>query len=225
MSICGQFKSLSNNSTVRCVETPLERRIDLQICHVLSDSEWEDLANFCSKARRLIDTKIVSAEGNSIHGRIQYDADSGLKFEAELPSEELVAEFLMMFRFFYLNDEPSNFLRILSILSRHADEPEAREAIKATKARWKSALFDTALNLSLNQRPVTASILLDLWFNAHYFHSDAKKTQQLSELNKAFSESFSKFMLLDAAYNATKLILMIYSGLQELVESRATRTT
>jgi hypothetical protein len=141
-------------------------------------------------------------------------------FEASVPPEEQIAEFLMAFRFFYLEKESTNFHKILGLLGKHAQEPEAREALKILKAQWANALFQTTLYLSLNDQPVTASLLLDLWFNAYYFHSDKEKGEKLSSLNEAFTESFSKYMLLDSTYNATKTIFIVYNGLEELVRTR-----
>lgn len=198
----------------------MARNVELRISQSLAEPEWEVLVDFCAKVKRLIATKVVSSDESAISSKIRYTQERGLGFDVTVPPEELIAEFLMAFRFFYLEKEPTNFYKILVLLGKHAQEPAAREALKILKVQWTNSLFQTRLYLSLNGQPVTASLLLDLWFNAHYFHSDKQKGEKLSNLNEAFTESFSKYMLLDSTYNATKTIFIVYSGLEELVRAR-----
>lgn len=201
----------------------MARTVKLLISRSLTDPEWEMLTDFCIKVRRLIGTRVVSEEKSAINGTIQYTQERGLWFEASVPPEEQIAEFLMAFRFFYLEKEPTNFHKILILLGKHAKEPESREALKHLKTQWGNALFQSRLYLSVDGHPITASHLLDLWFNAYYFHSDRKKGEELKLLNEAFSESYSKYLLLDSVYNSTKIIFIVYAGLQDLVENRRNR--
>lgn len=198
----------------------MARTVELRISHSLTEPEWKILEDFCAKVKRLISTKVISSDESAISSKIRYTQERGMWFEATMPPEEQIAEFLMVFRFFYLEKESTNFHKILGLLGKHANEPEAREALKILKAQWANALFQTRLYLSLNGQPVTGSLLLDLWFNAHYFHSDREKGEKLSKLNEVFTESFSKYMLLDSTYNATKTIFTVYNGLEEIVSKR-----
>jgi len=197
----------------------MARNVELRISQSLAEPDWEVLLDFCAKVKRLIATKVVSSDESAISGKIRYTQERGMWFEAILPPEEQIAEFLMAFRFFYLEKESTNFHKILSLLGKHAQNPEAREALKILKGQWTHSLFQTTLYLSLNGQPVTASLLLDLWFNAYYFHSDREKGEKLLNLNEAFTESFSKYMLLDSIYNATKTVFIVYNGLEELVRT------
>lgn len=198
----------------------MARTVAIQISQFLTEPEWQVLGEFCAKAKRLIATKVVARDESAISCKIHYTQERGMWFEATVPPEEQIAEFLMVFRFFYLEKEPTNFYKILALLGKHAQEPEAKEALKHLKAQWANSLFQTALYISLNGQPVTASLLLDLWFNAHYFHSNREKSEKLAQLNEAFTEAFSKYMLLESTYNATKTIFTLYSGLEELVNKR-----
>jgi len=155
-----------------------------------------------------------------IQGRVRYEAEKGRWFEASLPPEEQVAEFLMAFRFFYLEKEPTNFLKILSILGKHAAQAEGRKFLKTMKDKWHQALFGNAVGMKINNKQMTASLVMDLWFNAHYFHSDESKEIELEKLKKIFTQDFAKFMLLNALYESAKLIAVIYKGLYELCERR-----
>jgi len=199
----------------------MSKHIEIFISEKLSDVEWGVLEAFCEKATRLIATKMVGSEENSLQGRIRYEQNRGLWFEAEIPSEEVIAEFLMVFRFFYLQKERTHFPKVLNILSKHAEIPEVIAHYRRLKKRWEDGLFEKALYIKLNEETMTASLLLDLWFNAHYFHSDEEKSKRLEGLNEAFSKKFSKYMMLDGAFEAAKAAFIIYNSIKEMVENRA----
>jgi hypothetical protein len=193
------------------------KRVEVVISDKLSESEWKSIKAFCKRAEQLTRTKLISGGSSHIQGKIRFDQEKGLYFEASLPPEEQIAEFLMAFRFFYLEKEQTHFLKILSILGKYAIEDEIRQALKRIKERWRQALFSNAAQIKINGKQMTASIVLDLWFNAHYFHSDEKKEKELEELKEIFSDDFAKFMLLDAAYESAKLIFKTYDELKGMV--------
>lgn len=194
------------------------KHVEIRISHSLSEEDWKVLRVFCDKARRMIATKMVSGGEGSIHGEVRYEQEKGLWFEATLPPEEQIAEFLMAFRFFYLQKEPTHFPAVLGIIGKHTSEPDAREALKVFRRQWENCLFGSAMYISLNGKPITSSLLLDLWFNSHYFHSDTEKEMELVELKKAFSENYAKYMLLDSAFEASKVVLKIFSGVRGMVD-------
>lgn len=196
----------------------MAKHIEVHISSLLSENDWEILRMFCDKARRLAATKLASEGGTGIRGKIRYERDKGLWFESELPPEEQVAEFLMAFRFFYLQKEPTHFLKVISLIGRHTNNQDVRRALKVFGKQWNDFLFGKAFNIQFNDTPITSSLLLDLWFNAHYFHSNKDKEGELNKLKEGFSENFAKYMLLDAAFEATKIIFKIFNGLQGIVD-------
>ena len=194
------------------------KHIEIHISDSLSQGEWEVLRAFCDKARRLVSTKLISDGDASIKGNVRYEKDKGIRFQASLPPEEQVAEFLMVFRFFYLQKEDTCFPKVLSIVGRHTEQKEAREALKFFRKKWENSLFGNAMQMTLNGKPITTSLLLDIWFNAHYFHSDKEKEKELHVMKSLFSENFAKYMLLDASYEASKIVLKFYQGLKDVVD-------
>lgn len=191
--------------------------IQINISDLLSDKEWKILKNFCNKTNRLISTKLVADGKAAISGKVRYEKDKGLWFEATLPPEEQVAEFLMAFRFFYLKKEATYFPKILKIIGEHTTQPEGHQALKVFRRQWENSLFGNAVFIKVNGKDISTSLLLDLWFNAHYFHSDIKKGAELQKLKSLLTEDFTKCMLLDAIYGATKVVLMFSNGLQDIV--------
>lgn len=198
-----------------------KKHIEVEISPKLSNDDWAVLVAFCEKAERLIATKLVSSGRSDINGKVRYEQEKGLWFEATLPAEEQVAEFLMAFRFFYLKKEKTFFLRTLNLLRRHVDNSDAGQHFERLKQRWENGLFSSAMSIQLNGETMTASLLLDVWLNAHYFHSDEDKGEKLRELNEAFSNDFSKYMMLDGAFEAAKAVFSVYDSVKDMVKGRA----
>jgi hypothetical protein len=193
------------------------KHVQIDILESLSNEEWKVLKGFCNKANRLISTKLVADGNSAISGKVRYEKDKGLRFEATLPPEEQVAEFLMAFRFFYLKKEATYFPKILKIIGKHTTQAEAYQALKVFSRQWENSLFGNAVFIKVNGKQISTSLLLDIWFNAHYFHSDIKKGTELQKLKSLLTEDFTKCMLLDAIYGATKIVLMVSNGLQDMV--------
>ena len=196
----------------------MAKHVEVHISSSLSEDEWNVLRRFCEKAKRLAATKLATEEGTGIRGKIRYEQDKGLWFESELPPEEQIAEFLMAFRFFYLQKEDTHFPKVISVIGKHTDNPDARKALKMFGRQWQDSLFRKALNIQLNETPITSSLLLDLWFNAHYFHSDEEKEKELKKMKENFSEEFAKYMLLDAVFEATKVVFKVFHGMRAIVD-------
>ena len=199
------------------------KHLEIQISQALTDKDWKQLNAFKDKAERLISTKLASSEGGAIHGRISYQQAKGLWFEGTLPPEEQITELLMAFRFFYLQKEPTHLPKIINIIKKHTNQPEALELLKSYMKQWQNSLFANAMNISLNNKQITTSLLLDLWFNAHYFHTDEDKEKELKNLYDAFSKDFSKYMFLDSVYGATKIVYKLYNSMRGMLEEHSSQ--
>ena len=70
--------------------------------------------------------------------------------------------------------------------------------------------------ISFNNENLTANTLVDLWLNAHYFHSEQAKQQALDRLFAMMSPDFVKFLLINAVTECCKAILLLYDALHEL---------
>jgi hypothetical protein len=208
---------LTNNCWFLGKGKHVEKHIEVHITNKLTNEEWDILRRFCEKSNRLASTKLGSKEGAGIREKIRYEKDKGLWFESELPPEEQISEFLMAFRFFYLQKEVTHFPKVIGIIGKHTVNQDARKALKVFGKQWQDSLFGKAINIQLNDSPITTSLLLDLWFNAHYFHADEVKEKELEKLTECFSNEFAKFMLLEAVFEATKAVFKLFNGLQGIV--------
>lgn len=194
--------------------------VNFHISDCLTTNEWKILGKFCEKCKRLAATKLAREEGGGLRGQIKFTPTEGLNFYGNIPPEEQIVEFLTAFRFFYLQKEPTHFPKVLNIIGKYTNHSDGKMTLKVLNNQWKNSLFGSALNISYNNVPITSSLLLDLWFNAHYFHSDESKASDLEKMREGLTENFLKYMLLDAVYEATKVVFKLYVELRSLVGQR-----
>jgi hypothetical protein len=191
------------------------REIEVRISDRLDSAEVRALAAFKRRAGELLQTRVLQS-GGRIHANVKFRAGEGLAFVIELPEEEDLRSFYMAFRFFYLQKEPSNFLRVANIIQRHASHDLVNRRFEALKDQWHGAMERKGWSLAVNGEELTARLLIDLWFNAHYFHSDEDKEAKLRELNGILSTDFNRFLLADAVYEATKAALNVYESVKTM---------
>jgi hypothetical protein len=199
----------------------MSKDIEVHISSSVPEADEKIFRSFCEKARRLADTELVSGGGARISAKIRYRRGKGLTFESELPPEPEVAELLMAFRFFHLQKEPTNFYTVIGLIGKHAQDPDSRKVLRVFKKQWRDSLFAECLGVRFNGVPITFSLLLDLWFNAHYFHSDEDKGRELSKLKAGFSGGFAKYMLLDAVFEAVKVVMRVSNVLWGIVDEHS----
>ena len=192
----------------------------MQIANVKisKDIRAEDLAVlrlFHDRVVALANTKLVKSNNSKITASISLKSNADIAFSARLPPEEELAQFLMAFRFFYLQKEPTNFPKIINLVSRYSDDSYTAVG-RTLKSQWKNCLFKNAMNIKINGKHISGSLLIDLWFNAHYFHSETEKRAELDRLNSLLQEDFCKYMLIDSAYNASDVVRRFHAGIGEL---------
>jgi hypothetical protein len=179
-----------------------------------SPDEWISLRTFKHRVLELEQNSLVR-EGYDLSANISLVTGKLPSFTVKaVPLEEPFRSLLLTFRHFWANDEPSNFLRVLNIAARHA--PDAREYVDVLRTQWNNALFGGLMNMSFNNSPLTADHIFDLWLNAHYFHNDQAKQQELERLSRMLSPDFVKFLLATAATECCKLIFTLNHTLRKL---------
>jgi hypothetical protein len=194
----------------------MTKHVDVPIKDTLTEQELSSIRLFLKKARELHATHIVSGAESGISLNVATELGKPARFQVVLPSEEYLRSFYMAFRFFYLEKERSNFLKIANIIKRRTDNQYARQYVDWLRDMWSGALAAKTIRIELNKKQITPSFLMDLWFNAHYFHCDDKKEQELSNLIGLLTTDVCRFMLADAVYNASKAIFLLANALSRL---------
>jgi hypothetical protein len=127
----------------------------------------------------------------------------------QMPSEEALHSLLILFRHFWLQDEPCYFFKILKIIDRYV--PEARSQTKLLKEFWKQGLFHSA-HIIIDGVELTSEKLIDLWLIAEFFHNDYAKRIDLDILigrADIVSPGFVKFLLIGSICECCRVIFEV----------------
>ncbi len=129
----------------------------------LTPEEWRCLAQFKRRALELKSAKMLS-RGEVMRASLSVTEADGFKVEVTgLPDEDALRSLLVTFRLFFLNDEPTNFRRVVNILTKHTEHEALRAYLGHLRERWKGALFTSAMFLHFNEGVVDAERILDVW--------------------------------------------------------------
>lgn len=159
----------------------------------LSAEDWKCIREFKRRAAELLGCGLVK-DGYDLSASMNWSIEKGFSCETKaLPDEEPFRALLMTFRFFWAKKEPSNFIRVLSIIRRHSGNPTLHQLVDGLRVRWKQSLFGGLMFVHINEKPLTADHLLDLWLNSHYFHGDDEKRAALESISKMLSPELVKY--------------------------------
>jgi hypothetical protein len=146
------------------------------------------------------------------HFHISVDEGAGqITCEMQEGDQEHFRSFLLTFRKFILNDEPSNVDWILNICRRFVldDKKELIEVLDGLKAVWGYRYRKGVVQMRTNDLDLTPEYVLDLWINGQYFHGD--NPQKKHKLKALLSQDIPsvKIQLLWALPLLTDIILRI----------------
>ena len=163
----------------------------------LKKYEERRLRVFVRKADELLSSNIFSkGEADKLSSGANLVPGKGIEFHASLPDEIELEQLFRRFRPFFLKKEPSNFHSVCNLMLRCLNSILKDKVQKAQK-RYERAMGNTGpveINFigKSSFSKLKAEEVINLWYNAHYFHSDEDKEKQLQELNTVLSESYTK---------------------------------
>lgn len=179
---------------------------------IVTDDEHRRIEVFKRRVAQLAQVPIIKEGRAQISAKIRGEVGKGVTIGVTLPPETDLRALYMAFRFFYLQKEPANFLRIVNILRRHAKDHNTITYLDNLKKQWNGS-FMKQIEITAGGRTLTPSLLVDLWFNAHFFHSDENKESELNSLLEIIGQDFGLFLLTDAVYEASKAVISLNSKL------------
>jgi len=145
--------------------------------------------------------------------------------------EPLLAEAMYRrFRFFILNKEKANFYRLLRVLSSASSDDILHQLCRYLR---RDFLADSPMDwaFKLADKKYTSEEVIDLWFNAYYFHDEEPKRKRLEQFEKVVTENGAKialfhtvaravypighlnYLLRDTATESTEMYLPIYCAI------------
>jgi hypothetical protein len=184
-----------------------------RIAH-FSKEDLEIIKLFQCRIKELQNTKIVRG-GTNLSFDFRDDLSLAQK-PAHLEREEIIKSFLVSFRYFYLDDEPTNFGKFHNMIHQRLSDPNARQAIDSLRKRFKQVLKTSgSLAYYYKGERVTPEKMIHLWLNGHYFHSDASARSELNQWLKRAGGIF-QYLFFDALIELAA-ILIYYSKVLNLV--------
>lgn len=152
----------------------------------LNENEWNKLDLFLRRFEQLERTRFYS---NPKLKNIQYKikgekVDKGFqtRFEIKVPDEETIKSFLLSFRVFYMEGEHTNFYSICNLLYKKILDKKVRNDMVTIRSNYSKALNTSFIGINFLGKSYSPKDIVDLWFNAEYFHTDIEKVKELDKI-------------------------------------------
>lgn len=179
----------------------------------LSENEWDKLDLFLRRFEQLERTRFYS---NPKLKNIQYKikgekVDKGFqtRFEIKVPDEETIKSFLLSFRVFYMEGEYTNFYSICNLLYKKILDKKVRNDLVTIRSNYTKALNTSFIGINFLGKSYSPKDIVDLWFNAEYFHTDIEKVKELDKIVISPGKSLFFYLLIDAVITLTNQISIL----------------
>jgi len=179
----------------------------------LSENEWDKLDLFLRRFEQLERTRFYS---NPKLKNIQYKikgekVDKGFqtRFEIKVPDEETIKSFLLSFRVFYMEGEHTNFYSICNLLYKKILDKKVRNDLVTIRSNYTKALNTSFIGINFLGKSYSPKDIVDLWFNAEYFHTDIEKVKELDKIVISPGKSLFFYLLIDAVITLTNQISIL----------------
>lgn len=176
-----------------------------EVLVTFEDDEWNCLVSFLDYCDQLQKTKICT-EGAPGGVRTKYEQGVGWSYETDLPPDDDFIALLHRLRPFLLNDEPTNFYKVVNLLSRRIEADSFRGFIKRLKHFYSGKRFREMISITSNDVAINSEETLMKWLNAHEYHKDRDKQKELEDLHKIFPLDFSRAIFVTMIYDMVKAI-------------------
>ena len=160
-------------------ESPL--RYPSVIYKPFDKTEVARLGKYRALVNDLTESSFIKAAGDiSLTMGVEAGADHADE-ELTYPGEEAVRSALTLFRELYLPNEQCSFDATVNMLSAHVHErpsalqEQAKIELRSLKKLKGKSLQVQGLGMTLNGWKPNPSDIIDLFFNAQYFHSDHER--------------------------------------------------
>src|SRR5688500_9120657 len=107
-----------------------DQEIVVQISTQLTEADRTAIRAFKARITELRKTRLASGDRFQVNASVKLAEGMPPSFEVTLPPEDDLRSFLMAFRFFWADKEPTNCGRIANIVKRAARQPEVQNFIE-----------------------------------------------------------------------------------------------
>ena len=179
------------------------------------DDEWETLQDFTRFAAKLEKSSLVH-EGIPSTLNVSWTEGEGLKVDAKLPSDEQIDALLMKLRpFLLVNDTPTNFNRVRSIIRKATPNKRVRDHLITLQhlysgERLQSLFVAGAYSKDQDPRIINHEDMLQIWLNGERFHQEKEKEKILKAMHGIMPPESSIALFLFLITDKVTAILALY---------------
>lgn len=166
----------------------------------VSNDIWERVDRFKYRAGVLSDfIKDRSWGVIQLHG--DRESPNQPKIKGSIPDELELEGLYRRFRFFILNNEKSNYRRLLNLLGQAVTDDYARYYLKQER---KTFLDNDFIRWVFNgtDDKYSEEEIIDMWFNACYFHDEQNKLVKLNVFKDMVQSNGAESALFFIVYEA-----------------------
>ncbi len=145
-------------------------------------TEVERLHLFRSEVDTLRQRRLVK-DGLYMKSEMSWNAhDQELHIQMTKYDEEDLRSYLTALRPFYSDDSDIFVNKIHSILYQMTEDEHVRRLLARGRARWNEIRQSNGMLIEVNGKILTPEYIYDLWMNGRFFHHDADKRKELTDL-------------------------------------------
>lgn len=192
---------------------------EVTISGEFSDEEWKLLWLFIEYEAEVSQTRLVQ-NGDWGKAKIEWNHQTGLSGEADLPPWDDVIVFIHRFRPVLLQNEKTNFYKVHNLLAKVLVDPNAREILRIQHQLYSGKSFQAQVKVLSNDVVLNSEKVLFDWLNAYENHREEQRKEFIDSLHKILTLEVSKAFFLGllrdkmiAVSNLAKLIRVI-KGIQ-----------
>lgn len=184
------------------------------INNVFAGEDWASISVFKEKAEEFIETREKTGP-KMISIRAKRLDCGGFEGKTNIPQYKDLKLFFNDFRFFYNEKDSTFFLKFRKLISKAIIGEHEKAYLKSLKHQWQMAMSRKHL-LDFIQKEISGKKLLELWFNAKYFHPDPVKRKELKRLNNLLSEDLTRSFLYHTVILAGAPVGLLYKAIEPL---------
>ena len=165
-------------------ESPLEHAAEIYA--PFDARETARLRQFVTDVEELAASSFFDSPGQKF--KLAWSADDEtLTTELPYAGEEAVRAVVPLFRQLYADREPTSYVQVMNLLSRHIKARESdlqADAIKALRElrRWPNEILASpGIKLVMNDEVLSPAVLVDLFLHGHYLHKGNEKSEKLAQ--------------------------------------------
>lgn len=185
-------------------------------------NEQEAMALFCKCADNLKQLEFCR-DPTSVQTKlkIKWERGVGEQIIVEIPSEDVIRSYLMAFRKFYMQKEPTSILKIIGIAKRIEAPSPFKDIVAIVREMCLHALRVSPIGLRIDEKDYSPDDIIGVYFNGELFHSNDKMRAELEKIRQSGIERIFYFNLVGATRTIYACITILNAAFRNIADNSA----